>query len=74
MINLRGSLDFEHLFDNYRIEDKLMKTLLMLYQERIKNLLLSFFFFLINYSPIWVIPTEANYQVNSAKGLLLLVR
>lgn len=63
---MKQSLDFEHLFDNHRIEDKPIKTLLMLYQGQVKNLLLSFFFFLIKHSPVWVIPVVTANMINIA--------
>jgi len=63
---VRESLDFEHLFDNHRIEDRPIKTLLMLYQGQVKNLILSFFFFLIKHSPVWVIPVVTANMINIA--------
>src|SRR5699024_11059963 len=65
-IIVRESLDFEHLFDNHRIEDRPIKTLLMLYQGQVKNLILSFFFFLIKHSPVWVIPVVTANMINIA--------
>ncbi len=63
---MKQSLDFEHLFDNHRIADKPIKTLFMLYQGQVKNLLLSFFFFLIKHSPVWVIPVVTANMINIA--------
>jgi len=63
---MKESLDFEHLFDHHRIEDKPFKTLFMLYQGQVKNLLLSFFFFLIKHSPVWVIPVVTANMINIA--------
>src|SRR5690625_603685 len=63
---MREPLDFEHLFDHHHIEDKPFKTLFMLYQGQVKNLLLSFFFFLIKHSTVWVIPVVTANMINIA--------
>src|SRR5690625_2653644 len=60
------SLDFENLFENQDIKDKPFKTFFMLYQGQVKNLLLSFFFFLIKHSPVWVIPITTANMINIA--------
>ena len=60
------SLDFESLFDNQHIKDKPFKTFFMLYQGQVKNLVLSFFFFLIKHSPVWIIPIVTANMINIA--------
>ncbi|WP_227001862.1 ABC transporter ATP-binding protein [Virgibacillus necropolis] len=62
------SFDYERLFDNRHIKDKPFKTFFMLYQGQRKNILLSFFFFLIKHSPVWVIPVVTANMINIASA------
>jgi len=60
------SFDHEELFDNHHIKNRPFKTFFLLYQGQRKNILLSFFFFLLKHSPVWVIPIITANMINIA--------
>jgi ATP-binding cassette, subfamily B, bacterial len=61
----RESLDFERLFMDGRIKrGRSFATLYHLFQGQRLNLLLSFFFFIIKHSPVWVIPIVTADMIN----------
>ncbi len=60
------SLDFEPLFLSGQGKGKAFYTLVMLYKGQIGNMALSFFFFLLKHSPVWVIPVITANMINIA--------
>lgn len=60
------SLDFESIFDDPAIKGHPFKTFFRLYQGQVGNLLLSFLFFIIKHSPVWVIPVVTANMINIA--------
>lgn len=64
---LQEELDLQPLlFNGNNKKDKALHTLFLLYKGQSKNLFLSFFFFLIKHSPVWVIPVTTANMINIA--------
>lgn len=60
-------LDFQPLlFNGNNKKDKAFHTFLLLYKGQVRNIVLSFFFFLIKHSPVWVIPVTTANMINIA--------
>ncbi|WP_245712555.1 ABC transporter transmembrane domain-containing protein [Anaerobacillus alkalilacustris] len=58
-------LNFESIFmETKEKPHHSLKTLSLLYQGQFKNLFLSFFFFIIKHSPVWVIPVITANIIN----------
>jgi ATP-binding cassette subfamily B protein len=57
MEKVEYQLDFLQVLQNEnKKEARVLRTLYLLYKGQLRNLLLSFFFFLIKHSPVWIIP------------------
>ncbi len=71
MPNKQGqeSFDFEQRFKNGpgKVEGA-FKTLYMLYKGQFRNIGLSFFFFLIKHSPVWIIPIVTANMIDIASN------
>ncbi|RIW34265.1 ABC transporter ATP-binding protein [Bacillus salacetis] len=69
MKNKQGepSFDYESMFKNNRgKKEKVFHTLYLMYKGHFKNIVLSFFFFIIKHSPVWVIPIVTANMINIA--------
>jgi ATP-binding cassette, subfamily B, bacterial len=61
------SFDYESQFKNNRAkQEKVFYTLYLMYKGHFKNIGLSFFFFIIKHSPVWVIPVVTANMINIA--------
>lgn len=61
------SLDFEKRFEEQAdIKGKLFRTLHALYRGHYKKLFLSFLFFLLKHSPVWILPIVTANLINFA--------
>ncbi|MBM7603966.1 ATP-binding cassette subfamily B protein [Metabacillus crassostreae] len=64
---LKEELDFQPLlFKGNNKKEKALHTLFLLYKGQSRNIFLSFFFFLIKHSPVWVIPVTTANMINIA--------
>lgn len=63
------SLDFEGIFSDARMSKaRPLRMLFELYRGHTRKLLMSFFFFLIKQSPVWVLPVVTGNIINIVTG------
>ncbi|GAE32333.1 ABC transporter ATP-binding protein [Alkalihalobacillus hemicellulosilyticus] len=63
------SFNYEPLFNGDQVKQgRALQTFLQLYKGQVSNIVLSFIFFLMKHSPVWVIPVVTANMINIASA------